>query len=54
MVHSSMQVAPCHPNISISATERPIEVRAATRVRKPVIKNSPAISSAALNRISEA
>ena len=29
MVHSSMQVAPCHPNISISTTERPIETSAA-------------------------
>jgi hypothetical protein len=26
IVHSSMQVAPCQPNISISATERPIEI----------------------------
>jgi hypothetical protein len=54
MVHSSMQVAPCHPNISISTTERPIETSAATRVRKPAIKNTPVMSSAALNRISEA
>ena len=29
MVHSSMQVAPCQPNITISSTENPIETRAA-------------------------
>jgi hypothetical protein len=44
IVHSSMHVAPCHPNISVSTIERPIETSAATRVRKPVIKNSPVIS----------
>ncbi len=54
IVHSSMQVAPCQPNISISTTEKPIEASAAARVRKPAIKHSPVISSAALNRISEA
>ena len=53
MVHSSMQVAPCHPNISISTTDNPIETSAAARVRKPVIRNTPAISSTALNRIIE-
>ena len=53
IVHSSMQVAPCHPNVSISITERPIETKAAARVNKPVIRSNPVISSAALNRISE-
>ncbi len=51
IVHSSMHVAPCHPNSSISTTEKPTLTSAAPRVIRPAIGMSPAMSSAALNRI---
>ena len=54
MVHSSIQVAPCQPNIAISTTEKPIEISAATRVNNPVMSIAPAMSSAALNRMTPA
>ena len=54
IVHSSMQVAPCQPNIAMSITEKPIEASAAKRVRNPVISMRPTMSSAALNRMTPA
>jgi hypothetical protein len=49
--HSSMEVPPCQPNISISTIERPTEQSAARRVSSPATSAAPAISAAALNRI---
>src|SRR6266436_9760855 len=37
IVHSSMQVAPCQPNISISRIEKPTETSAVRRVSSPAI-----------------
>ncbi len=54
MVHSSMQVTPCQPNIAISSTENPIEIKAAKRVRIPAMSIAPTTSSAALKRITPA
>ena len=54
MVHSSMQVAPCQPNISISTIEKPMDTAAVRRVSSPAINAAPAINSAALNRITPA
>jgi hypothetical protein len=46
-----MQVAPCQPNISITIIDKPTETSAARRAISPAISAAPAISWAALNRI---
>jgi len=51
IVHSSMQVPPCQPKISMSAIEKPIVASADRRVISPSTSAVPAINSAALNRM---
>jgi hypothetical protein len=48
IVHSSMHVPPCHPEMSIKAIESPTDAKAASRVMRPAMSARPASNSIAL------
>jgi hypothetical protein len=51
MVHSSMHVAPCQPNINIKTIDNPIETNAAAPVDEPLDEAHRVVPSRVAARI---